>query len=100
MEAKLSSRGSTSVATCIRLCLVCPSYLLGAACKSLACVRLCPRGQSCLYALSTGCGPNACDIRTSYVSGQYTSFVGDNAAPCLLGGLATSDWLFLASLGD
>ncbi|GJY95533.1 hypothetical protein Tco_0511894 [Tanacetum coccineum] len=90
MEAKLSSRGSTSVATCIRLCLVCPSCLLGAACKSLACVRLCPRGQSFLYALSTGCGPNACDIHTSYVSGQYTSFVGDNAAPCLLRGLATN----------
>ncbi|GKC90052.1 hypothetical protein Tco_1150701, partial [Tanacetum coccineum] len=64
MEAKLSSRGSTSVAACIRLCLVCPSYLLGASCKSLACIRLCPQGQSCLHTLSTGCGSDVCDIRT------------------------------------
>ncbi|GJQ97697.1 hypothetical protein Tco_0008836 [Tanacetum coccineum] len=62
MEAKLSSRGST------------------------ARIRLYPRGQSCLHALSTGCGPDVYDIRTSYVSRQYTSSVGDSAAPCLLTG--------------
>ncbi|GJZ48503.1 hypothetical protein Tco_0602335 [Tanacetum coccineum] len=89
VEAKLSSRGSTSVAACIRLCLVCPSCLLGAACKSLACIRLCPRGQSCLHAPSTGCGPDVCDICTSYVSRQCTSSDGDNASPYLLRRLAT-----------
>ncbi|GKB02335.1 hypothetical protein Tco_0830424 [Tanacetum coccineum] len=82
---------------CIRLCLVCPSCLLEAACKSLACIRLCPRGQSCLHAPSTGCGPDVCDIRTSYVRRQCTSSDGDSAAPCLLRGLATPDWLLLAS---
>ncbi|GJV37695.1 hypothetical protein Tco_1410172 [Tanacetum coccineum] len=97
VEAKLSSRGSTSVAACIRLCLVCPSYLLGAACKSLACIRLCPWGQSCLHAPSTYCGPNVYDIRTSYVSRQCTSSDGDSATPCLLRRLATPDWLLLAS---
>ncbi|GJS36238.1 hypothetical protein Tco_0534620 [Tanacetum coccineum] len=75
----------------------CGGVVTGAACKSMACVRLCSRGQSCLHALSTGCGPYAYDIRTSYVSRQYTSSVGDSAAPCLLRGLATSDWLLLAS---
>nr|GEW61014.1 putative reverse transcriptase domain-containing protein [Tanacetum cinerariifolium] len=60
-----------------------------AARKSLACIRLCPRGQSCLHALSNGCGTDVCDIRTSYVSHQCTSFVGYNVAPCLLRGLAT-----------
>ncbi|GKC06308.1 hypothetical protein Tco_0997918 [Tanacetum coccineum] len=86
-----------------------------AACKSLACIRLCPWGQSCLHALSTSCGPDVCDIRTSYVSRQCTSYDGDSvapcllrrlaapcllkglAAPCLLRGLATPDWLLLAS---
>ncbi|GJX41634.1 hypothetical protein Tco_0256624 [Tanacetum coccineum] len=82
---------------CIRLCLVCPGCLLGAACKSLACIRLCPRGQSCLHAPSTYCGPDVCDIHTSYVSRQCTSFDGDSAAPCLLRRLATPDWLALAS---
>ncbi|GJV59073.1 hypothetical protein Tco_1465173 [Tanacetum coccineum] len=82
---------------CIRLCLVCPSCLLEAVCKSLACIRLCPRGQSCLHAPSTGCGPDVCDIRTSYISHQCTSSDGDSAAPCLLRGLATPDWLLLAS---
>nr|GEY94761.1 reverse transcriptase domain-containing protein [Tanacetum cinerariifolium] len=105
VEAKLSSRGSTSVAACIRLCLVCPSCLLGAACKSPSCLRLFPRGQSCLHALSTGCGPDVCDIRTSYISRQCTSSNGDNAAPCLLRrlvapcllrGLAIPDWLVIA----
>ncbi|GJT04097.1 hypothetical protein Tco_0838559 [Tanacetum coccineum] len=76
---------------CIRLCLLCPSCLLEAACKSLACIRLCPRGQSCLHAPSTGCGPDVCDIRTSSVRRQCTSSDGDNAAPCLLRGLATPD---------
>ncbi|GJW25944.1 hypothetical protein Tco_0039755 [Tanacetum coccineum] len=84
--------------TCIRLCLMCPSCLLGAACKSLACIRLCPQGQSYLHALSTSCRPDVCDIRTSYVSRQCTSSDGDRlAAPYLLRGLATPDWLFFAS---
>ncbi|GKC23857.1 hypothetical protein Tco_1026007 [Tanacetum coccineum] len=96
VEAKLSSRGSMTVAACIRLCLVCPSCLLGAACKSPACIRLCPRGQSYLHAPSTSCGPDVCDIRTSYVSRQCTSSEGDNAAPCLLRRLATPEWLLLA----
>ncbi|GJZ96189.1 hypothetical protein Tco_0668523 [Tanacetum coccineum] len=96
MKAKLSSRGSTSVAACIRLWLVCQSCLLGAAYKSPTCIRLCPRGQSCLHAPSTGCGPDVYDIRTSYVSRQCTSSDRDNAAPCLLRRLATPDWLLLA----
>ncbi|GJU41901.1 hypothetical protein Tco_1194858, partial [Tanacetum coccineum] len=83
--------------SCIRLCLVCPSCLLEAACKSLACIRLCPLGQSCLHVPSTGCGPDVCEIRTSYVSRQCTSFNGDSDAPCLLRGLATPDWLLFAS---
>ncbi|GJX25819.1 hypothetical protein Tco_0232115 [Tanacetum coccineum] len=82
---------------CIRLCLVCPSCLLEAACKSLACIRLCPLGQSCLHVPSTGCGPDVCEIRTSYVSRQCTSSNGDSDAPCLLRGLATPDWLLFAS---
>ncbi|GKG03620.1 hypothetical protein Tco_0311256, partial [Tanacetum coccineum] len=45
-------------------------------------------------------GPDVYDIRTSYVSYQCTSSVGDNAAPCLLRILATPDWLLLASWGD
>ncbi|GKE17975.1 hypothetical protein Tco_1425552 [Tanacetum coccineum] len=97
MEAKLSFRGSTSVAACIRLCLVCPSFLLGAACKSPACIRLCPLGQSCPLASSTGCGSDDRDICTSYVSRQLTSSDGDSAAPCLLRRLATPDWLLFAS---
>ncbi|GKE09257.1 hypothetical protein Tco_1412808 [Tanacetum coccineum] len=75
------------------------SCLLEAARQSLACIRLCPRGQSCLHAPSTCCGPDVCDIRTSYVSRQCTSSDGDNAAPCLLRRLATLDWLTLASWG-
>ncbi|GKD87478.1 hypothetical protein Tco_1358632 [Tanacetum coccineum] len=82
---------------CIRLCLVCPSCLLGAACKSLAYVRLCPLGQSCLHAPSTCCGPDVCNIRTSYVSHQCTSSDGNSAAPCLLRRLVILDWLALAS---
>ncbi|GKE91396.1 hypothetical protein Tco_1572491, partial [Tanacetum coccineum] len=97
MEAKLSSRGSMSVATCNRLCLVCPRCLLGAAYKSPACIRLCPQGQSYLQAPSTGCKPDVSDIRTSYVSRQCTSSDGDSAVPCLLMRLATPDWLLLAS---
>ncbi|GKA98810.1 hypothetical protein Tco_0826747 [Tanacetum coccineum] len=61
---------------------------LGAARQSLTCIRLFPRGQSCLHALSTGCGPDVCDIRTSYVSRQCISSDGDNVAPCLLRRLA------------
>ncbi|GJY01812.1 hypothetical protein Tco_0359964, partial [Tanacetum coccineum] len=70
-----------------------------AACKSLACIRLCPQGQSCLHAPSTCCGPDVCDIRTSYVSRQCTSSDGDSAAPCLLRGLAIDlpGWMVLAS---
>ncbi|GKC35659.1 hypothetical protein Tco_1048043, partial [Tanacetum coccineum] len=71
--------------------------LLGATCKSLACIRLCPRGQSCLHAPSNYCGPDVCDIHTSYVIRQCTSSNGDNAAPCLLRRLATPDWMALAS---
>ncbi|GJW83076.1 hypothetical protein Tco_0156221, partial [Tanacetum coccineum] len=71
--------------------------LLGEACKSLACIRLCPRGQICLPAPSTCCGPDVCDIRTSYVSHQYTSSDRDSAAPCLLRRLVILDWLALAS---
>ncbi|GJR75638.1 hypothetical protein Tco_0909513 [Tanacetum coccineum] len=55
-----------------------------------------PRGQSCLHAPSTCCGPDVCDIRTSYVSRQCTSSDGDNVAPCLLRRPATPDWLLLA----
>ncbi|GJY45223.1 hypothetical protein Tco_0433436 [Tanacetum coccineum] len=67
-----------------------------AACKSPTCIRLCLRGQSFLHAPSTGCKPDVCDIRTSYVSRQCTSSDGDNPAPCLLRRLATPDWLLLA----
>ncbi|GKC65454.1 hypothetical protein Tco_1098052, partial [Tanacetum coccineum] len=67
-----------------------------AACKLPACIRLCHRGQSCHHAPSTGCGPNVCDICTSYISRQCTSFDGDSAAPCLLRRLATPDWLLLS----
>ncbi|GJU08828.1 hypothetical protein Tco_1125258 [Tanacetum coccineum] len=42
---------------------------------------------------STCCGPDVCDIRTSYVSRQCTSSDGDNAAPCLPRGLAVLDLL-------
>ncbi|GJZ57691.1 hypothetical protein Tco_0613185, partial [Tanacetum coccineum] len=56
----------------------------------------CPRGQSCLHAPSTGCGPDVCDIRTSCVSRQCTSSDRDSAASCLLRRLATPDWLLLA----
>ncbi|GKE32627.1 hypothetical protein Tco_1451949 [Tanacetum coccineum] len=54
---------------------------------------------------STCCGPDVCDIHTSYVSHQCTSSDGDNAAPylprelagpCLLRGLAAPDLLVLA----
>ncbi|GJS46390.1 hypothetical protein Tco_0596511 [Tanacetum coccineum] len=69
MEAKLSSRGSMSVATCNRLCI----------------------------APSTGCRPDVSDIHTSYVSRQCTSSDGDSVAPCLLMRLATPDWLLPAS---
>ncbi|GJX28573.1 hypothetical protein Tco_0236652 [Tanacetum coccineum] len=62
--------------------------VLGAACKSLACIRLCPRGQSYLHVPSTGCGIDVCDIRTSYISHQCISSDEDNVAPCLLRGLA------------
>ncbi|GKE75388.1 hypothetical protein Tco_1537429, partial [Tanacetum coccineum] len=71
--------------------------LLEAVCKSLACMTLCPWGQIYLQAPSTGCGPDVCDIRTSYISHQCTSSDEDSAAPCLLRGLATPDWLLLAS---
>ncbi|GKF61167.1 hypothetical protein Tco_0181221, partial [Tanacetum coccineum] len=67
-----------------------------AACKSPACIRLCPRGQSCLPAPSTGCGLDVCDIHASYVSRQCTSSDRDGAAFCLLRRLATPDWLLLA----
>ncbi|GKE73532.1 hypothetical protein Tco_1535573 [Tanacetum coccineum] len=66
-------------------------------CKSLACIRLCSQGQSCLHAPSPSYGPDVCDIRTSYISHQCTSSDEDSAAPCLLRGLATPDWLLLAS---
>ncbi|GKE79898.1 hypothetical protein Tco_1549898, partial [Tanacetum coccineum] len=42
------------------------SCLLKAAPQSLACIRLGLQGQSFLHALSTGCGPDVCAIRTSY----------------------------------
>ncbi|GJW47612.1 hypothetical protein Tco_0079258, partial [Tanacetum coccineum] len=70
--------------------------LLKAACRSLACIKLCLRSQSCLHAPSTGYGPDVCDIGTSYISHQCTSSDGDSDAPCLLRGLATPDWLLLA----
>ncbi|GKC21660.1 hypothetical protein Tco_1023810 [Tanacetum coccineum] len=38
-------------------------------------------GQSFPHAPSTGCGPDVCAIRTSYVSRQYTISDGDNALP-------------------
>ncbi|GKD71914.1 hypothetical protein Tco_1326004, partial [Tanacetum coccineum] len=61
---------------------------LGAARQSLTCIRLFPRGQSCLHALSTGCGPDVYDIRTSYVNRQCNSSDRYNVAPCLLRRLA------------
>ncbi|GKC49862.1 hypothetical protein Tco_1072607 [Tanacetum coccineum] len=51
--------------------------------------KLSSRDNTCLHAPSTGCGPDVCNIRTSYVSRQCTSFDGDNVAPCLLRRLAT-----------
>ncbi|GKE11217.1 hypothetical protein Tco_1414768 [Tanacetum coccineum] len=39
------------------------SCLLEAARQSLACIRLGLRGQSCLHAPSTGCGPDVCAIQ-------------------------------------
>ncbi|GKD05642.1 hypothetical protein Tco_1180616 [Tanacetum coccineum] len=73
VEAKLSSRGSTSVASMYQ-------------------------ALSCMSKLSSrGSVPDVCDIRTSYVSRQCTSSDGDSAAPCLLSRLATPDWLTLAS---
>ncbi|GJZ98859.1 RNA-directed DNA polymerase [Tanacetum coccineum] len=68
----------------------------GEACKSPACIRLCPQGQSCLHAPSTSCGPDIYDICTSYVSRQCTSSDGDSAAPCIMWRLATPVWLLLA----
>ncbi|GJX04169.1 hypothetical protein Tco_0190085 [Tanacetum coccineum] len=62
--------------------------LLRAARQSLTCIRLFPRGQSCLHALSTGCGPDVYDIRTSYVNRQCNSSDRYNVAPCLLRRLA------------
>ncbi|GJT00499.1 hypothetical protein Tco_0821668 [Tanacetum coccineum] len=70
MGAKLSSRGSTSVAGMYQTL----SYMS----------KLSSRG-------------NVCDIRTSFISHQYTSSDRDSVAPCLLRGLATPDWLLLAS---
>ncbi|GKE59813.1 hypothetical protein Tco_1510180, partial [Tanacetum coccineum] len=46
------------------------SCLLEAARQSLACIRLDLQGQSCLHAPSTGCGPDVCALRTSYVNFQ------------------------------
>ncbi|GKC35218.1 hypothetical protein Tco_1047602, partial [Tanacetum coccineum] len=60
------------------------SCLLEAARQLLTCIRLCLRGQSCLHALSTGCGPNVCAIRTSYVSRQCTSFLPLEETSCSL----------------
>ncbi|GJW61901.1 hypothetical protein Tco_0111236 [Tanacetum coccineum] len=52
---------------------------------------------------STCCGPDVCDIRTSYVNppalSSCTSSDGDNVAPCLLRRPATADWLLLPSSG-
>ncbi|GKC30561.1 hypothetical protein Tco_1037855, partial [Tanacetum coccineum] len=42
---------------------------------------------------STCCGPDVCDIRTSYVNRLCTGFDGDSAALCLLRRLATPDCL-------
>ncbi|GJX28577.1 hypothetical protein Tco_0236656 [Tanacetum coccineum] len=73
---ELSSRGSTSVASMYQT--------LSSGSKLSSCSSTC-------------CGPDVCDIRTSYVSRQCTSSDGDNAAPCLPRGLAILDWLVLAS---
>ncbi|GJT53588.1 hypothetical protein Tco_0988642 [Tanacetum coccineum] len=54
------------------------SCLLEAARQSLACIRLGLRGQSCLHAPSTGCGPDVCAIR------DCCSLLPEEiAAPCL-----------------
>ncbi|GKA14233.1 hypothetical protein Tco_0693879 [Tanacetum coccineum] len=72
-EAKLSSRGSTSVASMYQT-------------------------LSCMFGLSSRVSvPDVCDIHTSYVNRQCTSSDGDSAAPCFLRRLATSNWLALAS---
>nr|GEZ88497.1 hypothetical protein [Tanacetum cinerariifolium] len=47
----------------------------------LACIRLCLRGQSCLHAPSTGCGPDVCAIRTSYSSRDCCSLPPEKSAP-------------------
>nr|GEU32194.1 hypothetical protein [Tanacetum cinerariifolium] len=44
------------------------SCLLEAARQSLACIRLGIRGQSCLHASSTGCGPDVYALRTSLLA--------------------------------
>ncbi|GJR60431.1 hypothetical protein Tco_1502593 [Tanacetum coccineum] len=93
VEAKLSSRGNTSVASMYQT-LSCMSRLSS---RGSMCIKLCPRGQSCLHAPSTYCGPDVCDIHTSYVSRQCTSSDGDSAASCLPRRLAPPDWLVLAS---
>nr|GEU65013.1 hypothetical protein [Tanacetum cinerariifolium] len=82
-QSSTNARGGTSVAACIRLYLVCPS---------------CLHAPSSLHAPSTGCGPDVCDIRTSYVRRQFTSSDGDSAALCLLRRLATPDWLLATKL--
>ncbi|GKB80276.1 retrovirus-related pol polyprotein from transposon TNT 1-94 [Tanacetum coccineum] len=72
------------------------SCLLEAACQLPACLRLCLVCPSCLLGAAY-----ICDVRTSYVSRrQCTSSDGDDVAPCLLGGLATPALLVLASWGD
>nr|GEY24036.1 hypothetical protein [Tanacetum cinerariifolium] len=58
---------------------------LGAACQSLACIRLCLQGQSFLHASSIGRGPDFCAIRTSYVSRDcYSLPYEETATPYLL----------------
>nr|GEU74795.1 zf-CCHC domain-containing protein/UBN2 domain-containing protein [Tanacetum cinerariifolium] len=45
--------------------------------QSLVCIRPGLRGQSCLYAPSTGCGPDVCAIRTFSKDEEYAMAVRD-----------------------
>ncbi|GJZ35496.1 hypothetical protein Tco_1416980 [Tanacetum coccineum] len=97
MGAKLSSRGSMSVASMYQT-LSCMSRLSSRSSVYVAGMhQTLSSGSKLSSCSSTCCGPDVCDIRTLYISRQCTSSDGDNAAPCLLRGLAVLDWLVLAS---
>ncbi|GJV28537.1 hypothetical protein Tco_1384985 [Tanacetum coccineum] len=56
-------------------------------------------GVKVVFVLKYLCGPERLVFRTLYISRQCTSSDGDNAAPCLLRGLAVLDWLLLLPAG-